>query len=85
MPKSKSRSRVAVLEKHEQPPQAAPASAAPEAIWAVALLRVAMELRRANAPSYDEIVRGVVERMGLDEGPFRAFLKEKIGDVSELR
>ena len=48
-------------------------------MYGVALLKIAMELKRTPATGLDEILRGVLERMHLDEPDFRRFLERNGG------
>lgn len=76
----KSRSAVGVLEVAAAPggereaAAAVPAEVAGSPLYGVAMLKIAMELKKADARSLDDIVTGVLRRMGLDEAAFRDFL-----------
>ena len=48
-------------------------------MYGVALLKIAMELKREPAAGLDDILRGVLERMRLDEPDFRRFLEQNGG------
>jgi hypothetical protein len=41
-----------------------------------AILKIALELKKPNAPSYDEIVARTIRSMRLDPGAFRRYLGE---------
>ena len=41
-----------------------------------AILKIALELKKPNAPSYDEIVRATIRSMRLDATAFRRYLGE---------
>lgn len=41
-----------------------------------AILKIALELKKPNAPSYDEIVRSTIRSMRLDAIQFRRYLGE---------
>jgi len=41
-----------------------------------AILKIALELKKPNAPSYDEIVRATIRTMRLDGSAFRRYLGE---------
>jgi len=41
-----------------------------------AILKIALELKKPNAPSYDEIVRTTIQSMRLDPARFRRYLGE---------
>ncbi len=45
-------------------------------LCAVAMLRVAVEMKKPDARGLDEIIDGVLERMRLDREAFRRFLAE---------
>jgi hypothetical protein len=45
-------------------------------LCAVAMLRVAVEMKKPDARGLDEIIEGVLERMRLDREAFRRFLAE---------
>lgn len=70
---SKSSTRVAVEER-----VAAPA-VEPDALWPIAMLRIAMELKRPGAAGLEEIIDGVVARMGIPKAQFETYLSEHLG------
>ncbi len=41
-----------------------------------AILKIAIELRKPNAPSYETIVEATIQSMRLDEATFRRYLGE---------
>ncbi len=41
-----------------------------------AILKIAIELRKPNAPSYETIVQAAIQSMRLDEAAFRRYLGE---------
>lgn len=43
-------------------------------LYGVAMLKIAMELKKADSRPVDELIAGVLTRMRLDEGEFRRFL-----------
>lgn len=59
--------------------QADPGRTDPPGLWAVAMLRVAMELKRPGARSLDEIVEQVAARMDLPRVTFRSYLETNLG------
>jgi len=59
--------------------EAAEGAVAQSPMYGVALLKIAMELKRAPSAGLDEILRGVLERMRLDEPDFRRFLERNGG------
>lgn len=44
-------------------------------LYGVAMLKIAMELKKADARPLDELMSGVLKKMRLDENEFRAFLE----------
>jgi hypothetical protein len=48
-------------------------------MYGVAMLKIAMELKRAPEGELNGIVKGVLERMRLDEPAFRRFLDQNGG------
>lgn len=48
-------------------------------LYGVAMLKIAMELKKADARPVDELIHGVLTRMRLDEGEFRRFLEANGG------
>lgn len=48
-------------------------------LYGVAMLKIAMELKKPNARGLDEILSGVLNRMGLDEVAFRRYLNQNNG------
>ncbi|MEW5742604.1 MAG: hypothetical protein AB1938_27050 [Myxococcota bacterium] len=51
-----------------------PPEVAASPLYGVAMLKIAMELKKADARPLDELISGVLSRMRLDEGEFRRFL-----------
>ena len=43
-------------------------------LFGVAMLKIAMELKKADAAPVDDLISGVLKRMQLPENEFRAFL-----------
>ena len=58
---------------------AAPQDVSESPMYGVAMLKIAMELKRAPQIELDSIVSGVLQRMRLDEGNFRRFLEQNGG------
>lgn len=54
------------------------------ALFGVALLRLAVELKKADSRSFDELVASVLQRMRLPEDEFRAFLRANGGLLKSL-
>ncbi|MFZ5441590.1 MAG: hypothetical protein ACOZQL_16405 [Myxococcota bacterium] len=48
-------------------------------LYGVAMLKIAMELKKADGRSVDELIAGVLTRMRLDEADFRRFLESNGG------
>jgi hypothetical protein len=48
-------------------------------LYGVAMLKIAMELKKADAKPLDELISGVLARMKLPEGEFRAYLSANGG------
>ena len=48
-------------------------------LYGVAMLKIAMELKRADARALDEVVKSVLDRMHLPEDEFRQFLASNGG------
>lgn len=65
---------AAVEKSHEAAETPVPAEVAASPLYGVAMLKIAMELKKADARPLDELITGVLARMRLDEGEFRRFL-----------
>ena len=67
----------------ELPAQSPEAKAQPEVedspLYGVAMLKIAMELKKPDAPALDEIISGVLSRMNLSEEAFRSYLEQNGG------
>ncbi len=48
-------------------------------LYGVAMLKIAMELKKADAQPLDQLISGVLARMNLPEGEFRAYLSANGG------
>lgn len=70
-------SRVVTLEAAAAEAPSQELSASP--LYGVAMLKIAMELKKADARPVDELIHGVLTRMRLDEGEFRKFLEANGG------
>lgn len=76
MPKGMGRSaKVVSLEQQATVPAELEASP----LFGVAMLKIAMELKKADAQPLDALVTGVLQRMNLPEAEFRAFLESNGG------
>ena len=56
-----------------------PAQVAASPLYGVAMLKIAMELKKADSAPLDELITGVLARMNLPEAEFRAFLSANGG------
>lgn len=54
--------------------EAVPTEVAASPLYGVAMLKIAMELKRADAAPLDELISGVLSRMNLPEEQFRTYL-----------
>ncbi len=45
-----------------------------QGLWPIAMLRIAMELKRPGAPDLEQIVEDVVRRLGIEKGEFESYL-----------
>ena len=70
-------SRVVALESAHTEVVPAELSASP--LYGVAMLKIAMELKKADARPVDELIHGVLTKMRLDEGEFRRVLEANGG------
>ncbi len=78
MPKGMGRS-AKVVELEQPQEQTVPAALETSPLFGVAMLKIAMELKKADPRPLDELVTGVLSRMGLPESEFRAFLESNGG------
>ena len=69
-------SRVTAIEAQSE---AVPADLIASPLYGVAMLKIAMELKKADARPVDELIHGVLTKMRLDEGEFRRFLEANGG------
>lgn len=69
-------SSVVSLESQQQQAvaEAVPSELSASPLYGVAMLKIAMELKKADARPVDELITGVLTRMRLDEAEFRRFL-----------
>ena len=70
-------STVVSLEVAQQEVVPSELSASP--LYGVAMLKIAMELKKTDALPVDELIHGVLTRMRLDETEFRRFLESHGG------
>lgn len=74
MPNGRGRTAKVVTLEHE-----APTALEASPLFGVAMLKIAMELKKADARPLDALVSGVLQRMNLPEAEFRAFLESNGG------
>ena len=67
----------------EQKAQAPAKAVEPDPLYGVALLKTALELKRRQDGSPEEILRGVLARMRLPEDEFRAWLAQQ-GELAKV-
>lgn len=68
------RGAVLQLKQRDEEQQPVPNEVAASPLYGVAMLKIAMELKKADTRPVDELITGVLERMRLPEADFRAFL-----------
>ena len=61
-------------QREEEQTQPVPNEVAASPLYGVAMLKIAMELKKADTRPVDELITGVLQRMRLPEADFRAFL-----------
>lgn len=54
-----------------------------DTLWPIAMLRIAMELKRPEAPGLDEIIAGVVKKMGIPKAQFERYVADHLGTLQE--
>lgn len=54
-------------------------------LYGVAMLRMALELKRSESSTFEEVLTRVLARMRLDEAPFRRYLEKNGGLLQSLR
>jgi hypothetical protein len=74
----KSTAKVIELRREEETVEV-PNDVATSPLYGVAMLKIAMELKKADAPSLDELISSVLKRMNLDEKAFRSFVNANDG------
>ncbi|MGQ0505429.1 MAG: hypothetical protein ACT4TC_08910 [Myxococcaceae bacterium] len=83
MTKSQRRGNVAVQEVEVQAPGRGKTteldSSSESPLFGVAMLKIAMELKKPDAAALDEILAGVLRRMNLSESAFNAYLRKNGG------
>jgi hypothetical protein len=68
-----------VVELPARPREEAGAEVEESPLYGVAMLKIAMELKKPGARELDEILSGVLARMGLSEDAFRDYLERNGG------
>ena len=56
----------------------------PDGLWSIAMLRIAMELKRPGAPALTSIIDSVVGKMGIDRAQFEKYLSDNFGPLEDL-
>lgn len=83
MTQGKGRKDIALVEAettHEGTPrEAAPKEVVDNPLYGVAMLKIAMELKKPDAGGLEEILKGVLSRMRLSEDEFRGYLARNGG------
>jgi len=51
----------------------------PDGLWSVAMLRIALELKRPGSRSLDTVIDEVVAKMGIRKDDFEKYLTEHLG------
>ncbi len=69
-------SRVAVGEQRHEVAEKSAEEDGVDPAFHRAILKIALELKKPNAPSYDEIVKRTIRSLRLDAGAFRRYLGE---------
>lgn len=70
---------VSLSEASQSQPPPVPPEVAASPLFGVAMLRIAMELKKADDRPLDELISGVLSRMKLDEAEFRSYLERNGG------
>jgi hypothetical protein len=60
--------------REESPRELAPRDGVDNPLYGVAMLKIAMELKKPDAGALDDILKGVLSRMRLSEDEFRSYL-----------
>lgn len=61
-----------------------PVEIAASPLFGVAMLKIAMELKKSDGADLDQILQGVLEKMRLPEAEFRAFLAQNGGLLRQV-
>ena len=79
IPRGKHSTVVSLESQAENLPVDLESEVAASPLYGVAMLKIAMELKKADARPVDELIHGVLTRMRLDETEFRRFLDSNGG------
>lgn len=77
-------SRVVELERRTETAGSEELKARASPMFGVAMLKIAMELKKAEARPLDELITGVLDTMKLDETEFRAYLQANGGLLKSI-
>ncbi len=77
--RGKSQARKVVELSHPAPVEEVPVEVSASPLYGVAMLKIAMELKKADARALDDVVKSVLDRMHLPEAEFRQFLASNGG------
>ncbi len=77
--RGRTRNVVALQTRREEAQVEVPEALSASPLYGVAMLKIAMELKKADARPVEELVAGVLNRMGLSEDQFHAFLEANGG------
>jgi len=75
--------KTATLERAPSTPPTQQTEIEPDGLWPIAMLRIAMELKRPEAPGLDQIISGVVKKMGIPKAQFEKYVAEHLGTLQE--
>ncbi len=70
---------VALKRTAEDEVEAVPSEVAGSPLYGVAMLKIAMELKKAEGAPLEDLITGVLGRMSLDATDFRAYLEANGG------
>ena len=70
---------VALKRTAEDEVEVAPAELTASPLYGVAMLKIAMELKKADGAPLEDLITGVLGRMNLDANDFRAYLEANGG------
>ncbi len=67
------------VDTEQTPQEALPGQVEDSPLYGVAMLKIAMELKKQDARGLDEILQGVLSKMNLSEEQFRKFMSQNQG------